>query len=118
MLRASSEMAVATSVASVGDKPSSSAIIRPVRRAAIRSLSDATGTRTSAFESGATLAPLLGPPPLVEVCETLLQVKRSSHVLQLDPELDHCESDLGLNSDNYSLGAAQSYHVGKITQGP
>src|SRR5215470_7812459 len=51
MFRANSEIAVATSVASVGDKPNSSAMHRPFRRAAIRSLSEATGTRASIPDS-------------------------------------------------------------------
>src|SRR6266850_1288740 len=118
MLRASSEMAVAISVASVGDKPSSSAMTRPFSRATTRSLSDATGTRTSVLDSEATLAPLFGPPLSVQVSETFLQVKRCSHVLQLDPEFNHGKSHLGLDPHNHGFGTAQSDHVRKIPKGP
>src|SRR5215813_14068691 len=102
MLRASSEIAVAISVASVSDKPSSSAMHRPLRRAAIRSVSEATGTRTSILDSEGTQAPFA--EPLVQVCETALQMRHSDDAHQLK----RCNCHLGLTPSNHTRDAVQS----------
>ena len=43
--------------------------------------------------------------------EPLLEVQRRLHVLELHAELDHRERDLGLDADDHGLGAAQARHL-------
>ena len=40
------------------------------------------------------------------------QIERRLHVLELHPELHHRESDLGLDTHDHGLRAAQARHVG------
>src|SRR5262245_18979681 len=115
MLRASSEIAVAISVASVAENPCSSASSRPLRRARTRSASDATLTLASGpGSSGRFVMP--GFP--VEVGKALLQVQRRSHICQRDPELHHRECYLRLDLDNDGFGTSQANHVRQVTQSP
>src|SRR5688572_23739098 len=97
MLRASSEIAVATSVASLAEKPSCSAKMRPCRRAVTTSMSAATATVTSS--SGLT-APLFISGFAFEVAEALLEIQRRRDLFQGDAQLNHRESDFGLDADN------------------
>src|SRR5882724_9117202 len=108
-------MAVATSVASLEDNPSCSAIALPSRRAITRSMSDDIGTRISFSRSKDTL---VLPGLLVQVREALLEIKGGGNVLQREPELHHRERDFGLNSHDDGLRAAQPDHVGKVAQSP
>ena len=85
MLRASSEIAVATMVASLEENPSRMASARPCWRAATMSMSDATGTRTSSAEA-APSPPPLGPGARLEECEALLEVEAGRHTLQVQAQ--------------------------------
>src|SRR4051812_8791131 len=117
ILRASSEMVVATSVASLAEKPNCSAITLPLRRAVTRSLSDCTCMQTTISRSVTTQATpraLL----LVEVSKAFFQVQGGGDIFERNPELLHRERDFGLNPDDHGFGAAQANHVRKIAQGP
>src|SRR6266850_6205079 len=116
MFRASSEMAVAIRVASTAEKPSSAASVRPSRRARTMSASRSIGICFSPFKrrsSGA--AALLGF--LSKVGKSLLQIEPGDDALQGESQLNHRERDLGLNSHDHGLGAAQADHVGDLTDG-
>src|SRR3954464_296973 len=106
MLRATSEIAVASSVWSVLVSSSSPAICRARCRAVTTSASDSMGI-TEAWSSG-TFAGL--PPRPLEQGEALFQVERGPHVLEAHAELDHRESHLGLDAHDHGLGAAQARH--------
>src|SRR4051812_10523371 len=114
MLRASSEMAVATSVAWLAENPNCSAIIRPLYRAATRSLSDASGTWTSISSLGVTLAAMPRFLPIIKISKTFLEIERGGDIFQRNSELHHGKGDLGLDADDHGLRAAQPDHVGKI----
>src|SRR3712207_9169209 len=92
MLRATSEIAVASSVRSVLDKPSAVPISRASWRAVTTSASESIATRTSA-STGARLSRDL----LLQEGEALLQVQRRVDVLEVHPQLHHREGDLGLD---------------------
>src|SRR3954453_5500860 len=112
MLRAISEIAVASSVWSVLVSSSRAASSRARWRAVTTSLSDSIAIRCS--ESGGTVArPLLG----LEQRETLLEVQGGLDVLEVHPELDHGEGDLWLDADDHGLGAAQPGHHRDAAQG-
>src|SRR5215217_1063258 len=105
MLRATSEIAVASSVWSVLVSSSRAASSRARWRAVTTSLSDSIAIRSST--SGGTVArPLLG----LQQRETLLEVQGRLDVLEVHAELDHREGDLGLDPDDHRLGAAQAGH--------
>src|SRR5215217_7799501 len=105
MLRATSEIAVASSVWSVLVSSSRAASSRARWRAVTTSLSDSIAIRSS--RSGGTVAwPLLG----LEQRETLLEVQGGLDVLEVHAQLDHGEGDLGLDADDHGLGAAQAGH--------
>src|SRR5689334_9058584 len=112
MLRASSEMAVATSVAWPAENPNCSAMTRPSRRATTRSLSDLSGTRISisSFLSEATSAAMPGFLLLIEICQTFLKVQRGRNILQRNPKLHHGEGHLRLDAHDHGLRAAQADH--------
>src|SRR5919107_1672698 len=111
MLRATSEMAVARSVRSVLDKPSSEPIARASCRAVTTSASVRIATRTSSA-TDVRLPVELAP----EEREALLEVERRVYVLEVHPQLHHRERDLGLDPDDHRLGAAQPRHVGDPAQ--
>src|SRR4051795_4097543 len=111
MLRATSEMAVASSVWSVELRSSSCASSRARWRAVTTSASDSIAIRLSA-STGERLLELL-----LEQRQPLLEVQGRLDVLELHPELDHREGHLGLDADDHRLGPAQARHVGDPAQG-
>src|SRR5215216_6757527 len=106
MLRATSEIAVASSVWSVLVSSSSPASSRARWRAVTTSASDSIGMTDCG--SAATVAGLL-PGPLQER-EPLFEVEGGQHVLEAHAQLHHRERDLGLDADDDRLGAAQARH--------
>src|SRR3954468_11828403 len=104
MLRATSEIAVASSVWSVELRSSSPASWRARWRAVTTSASDSIAIRSSASTVGRLLEldAQQGQP--------LLEVERGLHVLELHAELDHRERHLGLDPDDHRLGAAEPRH--------
>src|SRR3954451_16203474 len=112
MLRATSEMAVASRVWSVELSSSSAASSRARWRAVTTSASDSIAIRFSA----STVERLL------ELCleqrEPLFEVQGGLDVLELHPELDHREGVLGLDPDDHGLRPAQARHVSDPPQRP
>src|SRR5215207_4600734 len=53
----------------------------------------------------------------LEEGEPLLEVQGRVDVLEVHPELDHREGDLGLDADDHGLGAAQPRHHRDAAQG-
>src|SRR5215211_7797886 len=106
MLRATSEMAVAMSVRSVLEKPSSDDSRRPSWRAVTMSASVAIVTRISSATA------VLLPGDAVEEGQALLEVEGGVNALEVEPELHHREGDLGLDAHHHGLGATQVCHVG------
>src|SRR5437879_10956735 len=92
MLRASSEMAVAISVASLTVKPVCSATARPCCRAVTTSLSDAIRIWVSAAK-GNTAPSVHAARFLLQVRQAFLQIERGGDVLQRQSELYHREGD-------------------------
>src|SRR3954449_6783572 len=105
MLRATSEIAVAISVRSVLEKPSWDDRRRPSWRAVTMSASEEIGTWTS---SAATAALHRDP---VEEGQALLEIEGGVHPFQVQAELYHRESHLGLDAHHHRLGPAQVRHV-------
>src|SRR5215213_3834229 len=105
MLRATSEIAVASRVWSVELRSSSPASSRARCRAVTTSASDSMAIRLSASTVDRLLQ--LG----MEQREPLFEVQRGLDVLELHPELHHREGDLGLDPDDHGLGPAQAGHV-------
>src|SRR6266481_6120232 len=83
MLRATSEMAAATSVTSPPSKPSSFASARPFWRAVTMSESDMIGTSES---FGMTKVPL---DVAVQIGQAFLEVQRGANPFQSQPQLHH-----------------------------
>src|SRR3954447_3734468 len=102
MLRAISEIAVASSVWSVLGMSRPIASWRARWRAMTTSASDSIAIRSAA--SGAKESSL-------EQREPLLEIQRRLDVLEAHPELDHRERHLGLDADDHGLRAAQARHV-------
>src|SRR4029450_13026973 len=115
MLRASSEMAVATTARSVVANPQCDASSRPFWRAAARSAGQAMGTRTSSAMGGHLLAGAL--PLAVKVRKAFFQVQRGRDALEREPELDHRERHVRLNAHDDGLGPAEPDHVGDVAEG-
>src|SRR5262245_31509324 len=122
MFRASSEMAVATTVRSLPRKPRRAASERPRWRAVTTSAPEATWTairpRGSDLSTGISLAmgPMVrGHAP--EIGEALLQVEHRGHVQQGQPQLDHGEGHLRLDAHDDGLGPPQPDHVGDGPEG-
>src|SRR4051794_34868146 len=113
MLRATSEIAVASSVWSVEESSRSAASSRARCRAVTTSASDSMAIRL--WASAATVARLLAG---LQQREALLEVEGRLHVLEAHPELDHREGDLGLDADDDRAGAAQPGHHRDAAQGP
>src|SRR3954469_18441608 len=101
MLRAISEIAVASSVWSVLGMSSPIASCRARWRAVTTSASDSIAIRSAA--SGAT-------EPRLKQREPFLQVERRLDVLEAHAQLDHRERHLGLDADDHGLGPAQAGH--------
>src|SRR5260370_20172921 len=117
MLRAISEMAAATTVWSPLENPAWAASSRPRRRAVTTSTSDAMGTRTSSGMVDAALGLLQVVLRLpVQERQPLLEIERGRDTLERQPELDHRESDLGLDPDDHGLGPPQPGHVRDVPQ--
>src|SRR5262245_21682391 len=115
MLRASSEMAVATTARSVVENPQCDASSRPFWRAATMSASQSIGTRTSSTMSAHLVARSLALA--VKVGEALFQVQRGRDTLEREPELDHRERHLRLNPYDDGLSPAEPDHVGDVAEG-
>src|ERR687884_2342099 len=111
MLRANSEIAVASSVWSVLVSSSCAASARACWRAVTTSASDSIAIRSS--DSTATVGRLLLG---VQERQPLLEVERRLHVLEAHPELDHRERHLRLDADDRRLGAAEPGHLGEPPQ--
>src|SRR5262245_18623932 len=111
MLRAISEIAVASSVWSVLGISSSTASARACWRAVTTSASEAMAIRSA--WSGATVTWLLAA---LKQGQPLLEVERGLHVLEAHPELDHGERHLGLDPDDHRLGPPQAGHHGDPAQ--
>src|SRR5690348_10054901 len=107
MLRAISEIAVASSVRSVLEKPSAA----PILRASWRAVTTSASVRIATRISSATDVRLLVVELALEERQALLEVERRVHVLEVHPELDHRERDLRLDADDHGLRAAQPGHV-------
>src|SRR5215212_9433513 len=105
MLRATSEIAVASSVWSVLGMSRPIASARARWRAVTTSALDSIAMRSCA--SPTTLAGLL---PGLQQRQSFLEVERRLHVLEAHAELDHRERDLGLDADDDRLGPAQARH--------
>src|SRR6266571_8779416 len=112
MLRASSEIAVATRVAMAGAKPSCDARARPRIRAVTMSESDSTLTRVSSATSTGFIRQLRGTSSArnglaatVEIVEALLQVERGRDPLQRQAHVDHRERHVRLDADDHGFGA-------------
>src|SRR5215218_5808758 len=101
MLRAISEMAVAISVASVRENPSSAASARPSARAGTTSSSQAMAIVISPFDD----MPI--PHPLVEERESLLEIEGRLDWVEVELELDHRHRHVGLDADDDGVGAAE-----------
>src|SRR5215210_6723829 len=111
MLRATSEIAVASSVWSVELRSSSPASSRARWRAVTTSASDSIAIRLSASTVERLLE--LG----LQQRQPLLEIEGGLDVLELHAQLDHREGDLGLDADDHRLGAAQPGHVRDPAQG-
>src|SRR5919109_1333929 len=101
MLRPTSEIAVAISVASVREKPRRSASARPSARAGTISTSDATEMRIS---SGIVVSAV---GPAVEELESLLEIERRMERLEIQLELHHRDGDVRANADDHRLRSSQ-----------
>src|SRR5687767_3832182 len=101
MLRASSEMAVAISVASVPEKPNRPASSRPFWRAKTRSESDPMEMRSSST----TVACLLAQS--VQERQALFQVERGADTLQSEPHLHDGECDLWPDPHDDGVGSSE-----------
>src|SRR5438270_13219899 len=114
MCRAISEMAVATRVASVGEKPRSLARARPWARAGTMSASDTTSIRT--FSSLIVLAEPRSQ--IAEQLQPLLEIQSGVQRLQVELELHHRHGHFGLDADDHRLGAPKSRGERDRAQGP
>src|SRR3954468_8758813 len=101
MLRAISEIAVASSVWSVLGMSRLIASARARWRAVTTSASESIAIRSAA--SGAKVTRL-------EQREAFLEVERRLHVLEAQAELDHRERHLRMGPGEHALGAAKARH--------
>src|SRR5215469_18110962 len=138
MFRASSEIAVAIRVSSLEEKPSVAASTRPFCRAETMSVSSLIRTTISSstrsrersnecsaeaaaakgLRSASTGARFLGGTRflLTEKSNAFFQVKRCRHSFQFQTKLHHGERNIGLDSDDDRLRAAQSNHECNVTE--
>src|SRR3954462_905077 len=112
MLRATSEIAVASRVRSVGSKPIAVASSRASRRAATTSSSDRIAIRRSSDTVFVLLEMVL------QERQAFLEVQRGVDVLEVQAELHHRERHLGLDADDHRLGPAQPRHAGDPAHRP
>src|SRR5262249_52993064 len=105
MLRAISEIAVASSVWSVDGMSSSTASARARWRAVTTSASDSIAMR-----SGSKFARFL------QQRQALFQIQGGVYGLEAHPELDHRERHLGLDAHDHRAGAAQPRHLRDAAQ--
>src|SRR5918992_319440 len=112
MLRATSETAVASRVASVFVRPTSVARARPFWRATTTSRSVVMLTRTSSCIRGTVL-----PSQPVQQLDTLLQVQSRQHSVHGEPKPHHCGSHIGLHAHHNRRGASQPRRGGDPAQG-
>src|SRR2546430_14046794 len=109
MFLANSEMAVATTARSVEGKPQCDASSRPFWRAETMSASESLGTRTSSAMSANLM--VLALRLAVKVREALFQVQRGRPTLEREPQPDHREVHLRLDTHGDRLRATQPDHV-------
>src|SRR6266576_1424896 len=109
MLRASSEIAVAMSVASPVVKPSAVARARPVGRAATISWSELMATRISPALTVSLSVYVL--EFFNQVRQTFFQVQRRRNTFQRQSKLNHGKRHFRLNPHDHCFGAAQPDHV-------
>src|SRR5919108_5780141 len=112
MLRVTSEIAVAISVASIRLNPSSSASARAWARTATRSSSDAISICTSAAIATASLR------QAVQQLQALLEVESRSNRLEIEPEAHHRHRPVGLDPDDHRLRPAETRHERDRPQRP
>src|SRR3989449_5810979 len=119
MLRAISEIAAAITVWSPLENPASAARSRPRCRAVTTSTSAAIGISSSSATVDASGSPLDAELHLpIQERQTLLEIERGRDALERQAELDHRESDLGLDPDDHGFRTAQPCHVSDASQGP
>src|SRR6266481_8237198 len=116
MLRASSDMAVAISVASPVEKPSSVARARPLCRAATISWSELMATRISPALTVSLSVYVL--EFLSQVRQTFFQVQRRRNAFQRQSKLNHGKSHFRLNPHDHCFRSAQPDHVCDLSQRP
>src|SRR5580704_14217 len=116
MLRASSEMDVAMSVASPVENPSSMARARPFWRAVTISWSEWMATRISPALTVCLSVRVL--EFLSQVSQTFLQVQRRGDAFQCQPQLNHCKRHFRLNPNYNRFRSAQPDHVGDLPKRP
>src|SRR5438045_8807448 len=116
MLRASSDMAVAISVASPLEKPSSVARARPLCRAATISWSELMPTRISPALTVSLSVYVL--EFLNQVCQTFLQIQCRRHVFQAQPQLHHRKGYFRLNPHNHPFRSPPLDHVRNLPHRP
>src|SRR5213592_243905 len=114
MLRATSEMAVATRVRSLPENPAFSANARPCCRAIMMSASEPTGTLTSVSASPGTAPSLAGSA--FQQHQTFFEIERGRDISQIQAQLDHRESNFRLDAGDDGLCSAQSNHLGQGTK--
>src|SRR5438105_9960165 len=109
MLRAISEMAVATTVRSLPVKPTCSASSRPRCRAVRMSCSDPIGRRSSS---------LIGRPfpALLEKCQPFLQVEAGGHAVEPEAQLDHGERNVRFEPHDDGVRSPQPSHLSDVEQ--
>src|SRR5438094_10066676 len=112
MFRASSEIAVAIRAWSLSPKPSSAARARPPRRASTMSTSLTIGIRSSSDTSMSV------QQSVPDQLQPVVQVQGRAHSFQEEPQLDHGESDRGLNAHDHGLGAFQPHRARDVLQRP
>src|SRR5438552_16924793 len=114
MLRASSDMAVAISVASPVEKPSSVARARPLCRAATISWSELMPTRISPALTVSLSVYVL--EFLNRVRQTFLQIQSRTHVFQGQPQLHHGTGYFRLNPHNHRFRSPPPAHLTTLPQ--
>src|SRR5438445_245463 len=107
MLRAISEMAVATTVRSLPENPASAASSRPRWRAVRMSCSEPIGKRFSSS---------IGDPEAsrVQDRQAFLQVQSRVDAVEPKAELHHREGDLRTQTHYHRVGPAELAHVGDV----
>src|SRR5262245_36694715 len=102
MLRAISEMAVASSVRSLPDNPICDANWRPFWRASTMSLSRLIGTMISSDATAVALARWRG-----QQIKPFVQIEGRSNAIEGQAELNHGKGHVRLKTNHDHLGAAQ-----------